>query len=342
MAIIQTTLAEKPELYNETLSLIEASFNYPPGHSFENDFYSLLDPSNHKHNHILIDGDTVVAHIGINLREFYKGETTTLVALIGGVAVSQEHRGKGHFKELFNYVLQRYSKKCSFFILWSDKAALYRKYEFYEFGSVIQLGAKEENEDYFNTIGFKKYKLKDLSESDIKNLHKLYKHNHNDYITPKRSPRNWDTLSNIKTTDIYIERNGNEITNYFFINKGFDLTGVIHECSFFNDQDMLKKFSEYKVWLPEKHLSYMTSVQSLYIGILKIGNLELFKKFISGIFSNDLIINDIESSKIFFSFKDENFTLSTDEFLAFIFGPTPAQEFAPYGNWFFIPGLDSI
>lgn len=342
MKINQTTLANNPELYNAAVRLIEKSFNYPPGHSFEDDFYNLLDPVNHKHNHILMDGDVVVAHIGVNIKEIIKEDASCLAAFIGGVAVNEDYRGQGHFKDLFNYVVEKYSEKCAFFLLWSEKASLYRKYDFYEFGAVTQLGDKEENEEYFNSLGFEKTKLKKLSEDEVKQLHKLYKHNFNDYLAPKRTPRIWDSMTNIKTTDLYIQREGKKISNYFFINKGFDLPGVIHESSFFKDEVLLEKFKEYKVWLPEKHQSYMEASSSLYTGIMKIANSALFSDFIRKIFSNDLLISEVIDSHVDFTFKDEEFSLPIDEFFSFVFGPQPAEEFLPYGNWFFIPGLDSI
>lgn len=342
MKINRTNLAQNPELYNETVRLIEKSFNYPPGHSFEDDFYNLLTPINHKHNHILVDGDKVVAHIGVNLKEVAKDEISCLVAFIGGVAVNEDYRGQGHFKTLFNYVIEKYSENCAFFLLWSDKSELYKKYDFYEFGAVTQLGQKEEDEDYFNSLGFKKTKLKSLKEEEIKKLHKLYKHNVSGYLAPKRTPRSWDTISNIVTTDLYIQKDNREITNYFFINKGFDLPGVIHENSFFKDEPLLEKFKEYKLWLPEKHSTYMESSASLYTGIIKIANTALFSDFIRKIFSNDLLISEVIDNNVEFSFKEEDFTLPLDEFVHFILGPHPAEEFLPYGNWFFIPGLDSI
>jgi len=342
MKINRTTLADNPELYNATVRLIEKSFNYPPGHSFEDDFYNLLSPVNHKHNHILVDGDTVVAHIGVNLKEISKNDTSCLVAFIGGVAVNENDRGQGHFRDLFSYVVDKYSESCAFFLLWSDKSELYKKYDFYEFGAVSQLGAFEEDEEYFNSIGFSKTKLKTLSEPEVKELHQLYKHNFNSYLAPKRTPRVWDSIASIKTTDLYIQRDGAKISNYFFINKGFDLPSVIHESSFFNDEALLEKFKDFKLWLPEKHSTYIEVNSSLYIGIMKVANTALFSDFIRKIFSNDLLIAEVIDGNVEFSFKEEEFTLPLDEFFHFIFGPHPAEEFLPYGNWFFIPGLDSI
>jgi len=67
MKLTRSTLAKSPELYKEVIKLIEYSFNYPENHNFDNDFYTLMNPSNHDHCHILINEEKqVVAHIGVS------------------------------------------------------------------------------------------------------------------------------------------------------------------------------------------------------------------------------------------------------------------------------------
>lgn len=343
MAINQTTLAQNPELYNETIRVIEKSFNYPSDQSFKTDFYNLLEPNNHRHNHLLIDGNNVVAHIGVNLRELYKDGISCHAAFIGGVAVNPDYRGRGLFKNLFKSVLDKYKDKCAFSILWSDNTDLYEKFNFYEFGSILQTGNKDLSEQEANVIGFNKVKLSKLPSKDFEQLHFLYKKNYKSYIGPKRNQRSWDVLSHIDSTDLYIKRDHQQkIEHYFFINKGHDLSHIIHECSFYNDEVLINKFKEYKLWLPEKHRSYIDVHQSLYTGIIQITNFDHFSSFVHEIFNKDLEIKNINNQNTSFLFKGEDFEVTTEEFIKMIFGPHPTEEFVPYSNWFFIPGLDSV
>ena len=50
---MQTTLAQYPQLFDETNSLIEKALNYPPSEKFFVDFYPMMNPKNFKNNHII-------------------------------------------------------------------------------------------------------------------------------------------------------------------------------------------------------------------------------------------------------------------------------------------------
>ncbi|EQC43410.1 GNAT family N-acetyltransferase [Bacteriovorax sp. Seq25_V] len=340
MKLIHSTLAKSPELYKEVITLIEESFNYPSKHAFDTDFYTLMNPINHDHCHILLnDKKEVVAHIGVALKTMAKKSISTQAAFIGGIAVSKELRGKGIFKEFLTDILSRYEKSCAFFILWSEKDDMYAKFNFIEFGSVLQTGMQELTDEI---NGFRKESFSKLSKEDFKRIKELYANRLEHYIHPLRSSRDWDTIASISSSSLYISRKNDRIENYFLLNKGFDLPGIIHECSFLNDEELVNAFKDYRLWLPEKHIQYIESHHEIYVGLIKINPNNLFKNFIEDIFKKDIVISSLENDIIHFSFLDKDYKTTYTEFIHMIFGPRPALELLPYSNFFYIPGLDSI
>jgi predicted N-acetyltransferase YhbS len=100
-------LSEKPSCYSATIKLIEKSFHYKKPNSFEIDFAPLIDKSNHHNCFILLDeNENVVAHIGAKDRTFTLGNEKFTLTMLGGIAVDEELRGKGHFQTLMQEVLE--------------------------------------------------------------------------------------------------------------------------------------------------------------------------------------------------------------------------------------------
>ncbi len=342
--LIATTLAKSPEYYKDTIALIEKSFDYKGNNSFEEDFWPLINPHNHKRCHIVLDKEKkkVICHIGLKKREIRSGGKKYPIALLGGIVTDEEYRGKGIFKKLFHEVINKFIDQVAFFLLWTEKSDLYQKYDFFEFGTVIQTGLKNLTEGEALTHGFVKTDFSSLNEEDLLQVKRLYAHNFNKYISLNRRTRDWEILKGIKSADFYIKRNDRgEISLYFFINKGHDLSGVIHECSFFNDEEMLEKLSPYKLWLPEKHQSYIEHKLCLYVGLIKKGSNDLFKEFMTQVYSNEIFIKEIDHT-VQFEFQNESFTLPLEDFIQMTLGPKPAKEFVRYAPWFSVSGLDSI
>jgi len=60
-----SSLQERQDLVEETLSLIEGCFGYQdPKYKFKNDFSLLFNQKNYRNLFILTDNDKVIAHIG--------------------------------------------------------------------------------------------------------------------------------------------------------------------------------------------------------------------------------------------------------------------------------------
>ncbi len=342
---ITSNLSKSPDFYEETIDLIQKSFRYDSENSFSKDFWPLMNPHNHKRCHIVIDKDKnkVICHIGFCFRDIRVAGQKFPIALIGAIATDENYQGQGIFKRLFNELIEQYIKDVSFFLLWSEKDEMYSKFNFFEFGSVIQTGVEDLNITEIEQIGFSKTKLANLSPQDLTQIKVLYSHNYNKYISLNRRSKDWDQLCYITSSDLYIKRNDkNIITHYFFANKGFDLSNVIHEISFYNDEELIEKLSKFKLWLPEKHQSYIKHALCLYTGLIKLGNPEKFTRFITQVYSNELYINNITDNVVQFEFQQETYTLPINDFINMTLGPKPAKEFIRYAPWFSISGLDSI
>lgn len=343
MHLIETNLAKNPEAYKEIISLIETSFAYQAPNKFEIDFYSLIFPENFANCHFIFDQEAnkPVCHIGFTKKIIKKNNITTLAYFIGGIAVAEEYRGKGIFGTFFKKLIAKYENDCAFFLLWSEKNEMYEKYKFHEFGSVIQTGHSPIS--YYQSNRFTKTKFNKLNKDQIKQIKNIYESKFNNYITVKRENKDWNNVVNISSADLYIETHNNSITDYFVVGKGQDLIDIIHECSFINDEDKIQELLPYKLWLSEKHVSYIKEFTPLYLSLIKINNNSHFFNFVHAIFGNDLIISEIKSSgEIMFTFKNKEHILSEEDFIHALWGPNISTDLKSYGTYFYIPGLDSI
>lgn len=344
--IVKTTLLESPEYLDKTLELIEEAFNYTENNKFFSDFYPLMEPENHKHNHILLNEDGVVlGHIGVKIRSIVFGNSSLDCALIGGIAVNPKFRGKGFFKKLMNEVLALYSNEVGLFILWSNQFDLYEKFKFYKAGAQIQTGLKDQLSPYLNGL-FQKTKFKNLNESEFNQIIEIYENVicHN-YLSFKRTKSDWDSLKNIDSIDLYIlETNEGKILSYFCQNKGHDLPFIIHELGYlpFYKKEIFNLLKEQKLWLPEIELKNVSYQHMSYLGLFRIGNQIKLNSFLKELSENKLAINSIQDKKVSISFNKETYSLELPDFLTSFLGPNPIPEFKPFCRPLYLSGADSI
>jgi len=328
-----TTLKAVPHLLKATIDLIESSFRYEKPNQFAVDFAPLMDGSNFHNCFILIDeNEKVLAHIGVCEKKIL-GIT---VAMLGGIAVDESHRGKGHFKELFQDVLAEKKSDVAFFILWSDQEELYKKYGFHLCGTQMEIGQSGP------ATGFTKTKLHTLPSNQLEQIQELYEKSFATiYLTINRSTTDWQVLRLIESTDLYIKEQAGKISDYFFMNKGQDLTGIIFEYGTRGEiKDLIKTISPYgKVWLGTDLLDG----EAQYQFFLAPGDTKIFAQFVALFTNNKINIHDINSMKqeVYFYFNQELLSLGTEEFLRGVFGPETFEEFGELKP-IFISGLESI
>lgn len=326
MFMIFTNLKDSPQYKDQTLTLIESAFGYDKKYSFAIDFYPLMSEANAHQQYIYIDNNEVVAHIGVKNKTLKVKSHTYHFNMLGGIAVHPDYRGKGLFKSLLSEVEKQFSKKIVFSLLWSDQIDLYKKYHYYPCLTLNEY-AQSSSPTKYPAI-----KLNQMSQADLKYLKEIY--NQSSHLRPVRTDHDWEDLLSITSCDLYLVLKEDKIFNYFFMNKGQDLTGIIHEYGFLNE-DILPEISAYgKIWSP---LSLKQEHTNLFGAMLKIQNTNFFKDFVSQYCHIDIVSID---DYVDFTFNEQAHSCSVEEFLLGVFGPGRYQEItAPY---LFIPGVDSI
>lgn len=316
-----TNLHTCPDYYEDTLSLIESSFSYKKDYSYAVDFSPLMSKSNWNNNYVAIDKDNVVAHTGVLMKKISLTRDHA-IAFIGGVAVREDYRGQGLASKLLNHALNEHSS-IALHVLWSDKTKLYERFGFWP---CVELHScqRTEGDSQFNKIS--------PSEAEWKQIERLY--TVSDEIRIKREPTDWDEIRKIKSADIYAKINNGLVKNYFIMNKGMDLNGVVHEYGSLTDAKEMMTHGN--LWATQ---SFEGST-ALFGSLVKIGDFKSFKDFIfeytEGALEIEAIVQDVR-----FKFKGNLFSLSQEDFLQGVFGPGRLEELESLPK-LFISGLDSI
>ncbi len=272
-----SNLAIRPQARAAVEEIIEEAFKYQAPYKFREDFYPLLAPGNAAHNHLILQGDTVIGHLGVRLVNLVWATCKIPVALVGGLAIQKAWRGQGLFKAAFNQVLQLYEKQVGLFILWSDQAALYAKFNFWQAGLVLQLGEKTNLIPALIRAGWRKYTPYDFRDPLGQQLPALYQRYAKNFLAVERTAADWQTLAGIKSATYLVHpTSASLIDAYVVIGKGFDLGGVVHEVG--GDEaglaEFLSHWQNYKIWLPgtKKWQQQFPLAKPLYTGLFRRGN----------------------------------------------------------------------
>jgi predicted N-acetyltransferase YhbS len=333
-------LSEKASCFEPTLKLIEESFGYKRPHRFDVDFAPLFDESNHDQCFILLDeNENVVAHIGTKDKILTLKNETFHVCLLGGIAVAEHSRGKGYFQTLLQDIMAERRSDSTFFLLWSNNTKLYKKFGFHLCGIQYEI---DKSSEVKNTELFEKTKYHKLIGEDKIQIQNLYHHSFSKaYLTFDRTEKDWAEFEKLTSSDLFIKRSHSKITDYFFMNKGQDLQGIIYEYGTSSDlTDSLNFMSQYgKIWIGKPFIE-TENVQ--YQFFMAPGDVRLFSRFILNYTKSQISIRNINILKqeVFFDFKEELYSLEIEEFLRGIFGPGIFEELeVPV---FFVSGLESV
>jgi GNAT superfamily N-acetyltransferase len=337
---IQTTLANSPNFFDETISLLEQSFEYPSHQSFLTDFYPLVGPSNHNHCHLLIDKQKVIGHIGIRKRKLsYKGETLEVI-LLGGIAIHPNYRGQGIFSDFFKSIIEIYNKDAALMFLWSDLSSLYKKFNFYEAGGVIQTGRQTLLNESLSSDWIES-NLKSISNDQFEDIKSLYNDRKDLHLI--RDERYWSAIREVSSARLFYKVNSQEkILSYFILSKGHDLDGIIHEYNVENEKDFFKEIDCFKLWLPENFNKFYHKKEIHFGFFVNLTDITKLSSFIAKITNQRLLITGKESEKIYFTFDNNEFDLDEQLFTTSLFGPNPIKEFEDVFPGLMINGLDSI
>jgi predicted GNAT family N-acyltransferase len=330
-------LSEKSSLFEGTLKLIEKSFHYKDPFSFKIDFAPLMDVTNHKNCFIMIDeNENVIAHVGTKEHFITLNEVKYPITLIGGIAVDESRRGEGHFQTLFQDVLAEKRSDTTFFLLWSDQEKLYNKFGFHLCGTQIEVEREKKISPFLKTT------FANLNENEKKSIKDLYTNSFaKTYLTIERNGLDWKLIEQMTSADLFIRKENDIIQDYYFMNKGQDLPGIIYEYGTRSDLTLLiEEISSYgKVWLGRDLISGENLQFQFFMAP---GDLRTFTNFIFNLTGEKFKIRNINPMKqeVFFDFNNETLSLELPEFLKGVFGPGIFEEIEV--KPFFLSGLDSI
>jgi len=342
-----TTLSENPEYFEDVISLIEREFHYNTTLSYAKDFALLMDPLNFDNCYLYVDqeSNTVVSHLAVCPRIMIKNNHTINVGLIGGIATDTAFRNRDLFKNLMNHALSVHSKDCGLFILWSEITGLYEKFSFHLSGGLIETGhATFSNSD--RPVGFTKTSFKELPAKDFDCIQKIYRDfNQKYFFTVVREEKEWSIIREMDSIDLYLKRNEDgAIIKYFCVNKGHDLTGIIHEVGCLPDHylPMMKSLQKYRTWLPESELALSSNKDIFFTAFMRLGNFNALKSFLNSVSDGQFELYEMTGDQVSFRFGTIEHQSSHKDFLQYMFGPRPLKEFEGLMLSPYIPGTDSI
>lgn len=291
-----STLAARPALQEQVIALIEEAFNYTPPYKFGEDFYPLF-AENAAHNHLIMQGEELLGHVGVRLVTLTYQTKTLPVAMLGGIALKEKFRGQGIFKKAFLQILKLYEPLVACFLLWSDQAELYAKFGFGQAGSVLQLGEKTDLLSWLGQHQWRPYFPAETHFDDLigQNIKTFYQAQVQSTLAINRTAHDWDVISQIKSAQFLVHPTNPSTTAapsaalpaidaYLVLGKGFDLPHVVHEIGGVSPvvDEFLRRNQCYKIWLPgtpEYRQKFPTAVE-MYLGLFRIGNFALLAKFL--------------------------------------------------------------
>ncbi|MFZ8933506.1 MAG: GNAT family N-acetyltransferase [Bacteriovoracaceae bacterium] len=333
-----TNLEESPYYRDQVIELIESSFGYSEKNSFIVDFYPLMNTKNQCNNHILIEDNKVIAHIGLSFRYITQMGFRTPVSLLGGICSCPSIRGKGIFSSFFKRIIENHKANISYFILWGNLTSFYERFDFYEAGKSIQTKApgplSRDILKTYNKVSFSA--ISDRQWDDIKSLYEQK----SEVIKFHRSEQDWENITHIKSADLYLYEVENKVVSYFIKNKGQDLENLIHEYGIEKnyEKELLPLLKRQSLWMEDRGDDELGQI--IYSAFFRIGNISLLNDFLKKTTHDNLKIDEINES-ISFSYKGETFECDQRTFLQVIHGPHDRKRKLPYLPVYFC-GLDSV
>lgn len=324
-----SNLAKNPELREQSIKLIESAFGYDSKNSFAIDFYPLVCNENNHNCYIIIESNTVIAHIGVLPKKLQLGSNIIDINFYGGIAVAEQARGKGIFQTLFNHVVDKYDN-CHLHLLWSDKIKMYKKFFFYPAISQYEFSHQgNASKEYIKTH------IELLSSEEKKQIQLLYQNDSNNNIL--RTEDDWQRISRITSADFYIKKHNEKIIDYFVMNKGADLKGVIHEHYQLDEKKLNLLRGHGKVW-SSKPIGNVSSTL-LYASLVRIG--KKFNEFVKALTQDQIHIIKYSNEGVDFCFQSKDYFMPTEEFIVGLLGPGSFEELNNLAS-IYICGLDSI
>lgn len=276
--MIFSNLKKNPEYKDEFLKLVESSFGYSKEFKFAEDFYPLVNYSNHNNCYFLMDNKKLIATCAYMYKEVC-AENNHTVALMGAIAVDSQLRGKGMGTHVVQSTIDTLNP-VAWVGLWSEKEDFFSKFGFRRYGKLTYLPRGEMYKNY-SDCSIQEFSISKLLPEHFSLWKKYYDELRNNFCIVKRDDESWEKLYEIKSAKFIILKNNNQIVGYAIANKGMDLTNIVHE--FYAPIDLELKFfqilnKKYSLWLP----IFKYSWDANYVGhclLLREGDKTLWAKW---------------------------------------------------------------
>ena len=328
---VYSTLKEK------TIKLIETSLSYTKHYDYSVDFAPLMNEENLSCCHIVFIQETqeVIAHIGFLKKDLLINSRTYPVGLIGGVCVHEKYQGQGLFKKLFEKMVRFYGESVGVFMLWSEKVDLYKKFDFH-----LCIEQREIKKTTGTNQGFTQTKYYLLTDKEKMQIKRLYNEQIlNQYSSFSRNEKDWRKVEEITSSDLYIKKVDDKIVGYFFMNKGQDLQGVIHEIALDSEHEDIYTYGN--AWLgPNNNKGKEGELQ--FSSLVKVSNIDIFRRMIYDYTEQKVTLISLDKGEAKFEFERQIHSHPIDRFLTGIFGPYNFEEFNFKTKPLYISGLDSV
>lgn len=296
------------------ISLVESSFGYDSAHSITIDFAPLFSKKARAQNLLFFNTENkLIGHIGVIKRKISHKNHEYPVILIGGVCVAIEFRGEGYLKEMMSQTLSVFEDDYTLAFLWSSMTKMYEKFGFYEAGIVHQTGNRVLKTP---PRGFQHVQPSKCPREFWEWIKEEYNNRDQSEAYIKRDEDDWEIIKEMDSVSLYIN---SESHQYFMINKGVDLPGIIHELS--PCSKLLKELCDHPVWVSAANFNLSDYVQSFYLSFMKLGNPQMLSRFVENYSNQTIKIVDHQSRFLTLEMNGELQKKDHKEFLRALFGP---------------------
>lgn len=222
---------ETPELLRARNALVQESLRSEPlPYPVEEEYPLVLGPHGKHFSYCLVSGDELIAHANLwprTLTDFERHESYQ-IGLIGNVATAPKWRGRGIMRELFNDLKKRARESnLEALVLWSDLYKFYQNLGFESHGTELRFFFDSENLPKRNKKK-RSFVLCPPERVSVEDARAILQCRYRTRFNVEMTAEEYRELLRIPQCFLFAKREGNGISAFGILGRGFDMKGVIH------------------------------------------------------------------------------------------------------------------